>query len=229
MSEKQIRWFHETLGHPGISSLTHSLSELFPGQISKQQVSSAIGPCPECQFSKHSTQNYGILSGKIISPDPWLHIALDLYGPIDWKKNGQKVYILSMIDQCTRWCEFHTLRSISASKVSEAFLNSWLNRYPLPQKVITDNGKQFTSKIFKELLMRYNNKHQATIPYNPTSNSIIERIHGTLRDLLRINRHKPFESAAQLAANRLRTSFHQSLQTSHMALTLGCNKISPTI
>lgn len=229
LSDEKIQWTHRVLGHPGISSLTPTLTELFRSQVAKRQVAEAIRPCPECQFNKHSNQNYGILTGQIVSLEPWIHIALDIYGPIDWKKNGQKGYILSIIDQCTRWCEFKTLKSISASKISEAFQNAWLSRYPLPQKVTTDNGRQFVSNQFKNLLEQYNIKQHTIIPYNPTSNSIIERIHGTLGDLLRIYRNKSLENATQLAGNRLRTAFHHNLQTSPMSLALGCNKLDPTI
>ena len=58
-------------------------------------------------------------------------------------------------------------------EVRKIFEEHWLRKFPLPETVLTDNGKQFLSKSFKNLLLNFNRKYKKTLPYNPRGNAII--------------------------------------------------------
>ena len=48
-------------------------------------------------------------------------------------------------------------------------------------RIITDNGKQFTGREFKELIRLHGMTHVTTSPYYPQSNGKIERFHKTIK------------------------------------------------
>ncbi len=48
-------------------------------------------------------------------------------------------------------------------------------------RIITDNGKQFTGREFKELIRVHGMTHVTTSPYYPQSNGKIERFHKTIK------------------------------------------------
>jgi transposase InsO family protein len=60
----------------------------------------------------------------------------------------------------------------------DAFHNNWLCRYPRPIQVTFDNGSEFKS-VFKEMRDNLGTK------YNPQGNSVIERIHQVMGNMLR--------------------------------------------
>jgi len=62
------------------------------------------------------------------------------------------------------------LRSATAESLKKAFKEHIIARYGVPKIVITDNGVQFASKIFKSFLAEMGAKQQFTAPYTPQDN-----------------------------------------------------------
>ncbi len=78
---------------------------------------------------------------------------MDILGPFYLHCSDQRNYIISCIDDCSRkvaskWSE--RKRSTDVLDV----LEEWIMINGKPNKVMHDNGKQFTSKIFKHFLGR---------------------------------------------------------------------------
>ncbi len=60
-----------------------------------------------------------------------------------------------------------------------------VKKYEKPESVLTDNGKQFVSKVYNKFLEENGIKHRRTRPYNPKCNGKIERWFRTLKKLLK--------------------------------------------
>ena len=78
-------------------------------------------------------------------------VQMDILGPFYLRQSSQRNYIISCIDDCSRkvaskWSE--RKRSTDVLDV----LEEWIMVNGKPKKVMHDNGKQFTSKIFKHFL-----------------------------------------------------------------------------
>jgi transposase InsO family protein len=65
-----------------------------------------------------------------------------------------------------------------------AFYNNWLCRYPRPIQVTFDNSSKFKS-VFKEMCDNLGIQCRPTTSYNSQGNSIIERIHQVMGNMLR--------------------------------------------
>ena len=55
----------------------------------------------------------------------------------------------------------------------------------VPKEVLTDQGSQFTSRLFTNLCDRLKIKKIRSSPYHPQSNGALERFHGTLVPMLK--------------------------------------------
>jgi hypothetical protein len=66
----------------------------------------------------------------------------------------------------------------------DAFHNNWFCRYPRPMQGTFDNGSGFKC-VFKKMCDNLGIKCRLTTSYNPQGNSIIERIHHVLGNMLR--------------------------------------------
>ena len=98
------------------------------------------------------------------------------------------------------------------SHVTEQFKNSWLSRYPRPNRCVYDNGKEFIGSNFLRLLAQMGIKDVCTAVRNPQSNAICERMHQTIRDILRVVLHtnppQNMDDANQVMDNALATAMH---------------------
>ena len=63
--------------------------------------------------------------------------------------------------------------------------SEWLDRYPRPIRCIHDNGTEFTGEAFQELLRSYGVKAKTTTVKNPHANTIHERVHLLMAEMIR--------------------------------------------
>ena len=54
----------------------------------------------------------------------------------------------------------------------------------IPTQIKTDNGPVYVSRKMKRFFDYYKTKHVTDIPYNPTSQGVIERSNWTIKDIL---------------------------------------------
>jgi len=88
-----------------------------------------------------------------------------------------------MIDRLSKWTELVPLRSATAESLKKAFREPIIARYGVPKVVITDNGEQFASRIFKSFLAEMGISKQFTAPYTPQENST-ERANRTVKAMI---------------------------------------------
>ncbi len=83
----------------------------------------------------------------------------------------------------TRWPEAVPLRTVTATEVAEGIV-SIVSRTGIPQRILTDQGSVFTSRLMKELCEVLGCDAITTSPYRPQGNGVVERLHGTLKPML---------------------------------------------
>ena len=96
--------------------------------------------------------------------------------------------------------------------VTEQFENSWLSRYPRPNRCIYDNGKEFVGSDFVKLLAKMGIKDVCTAVLNQQSNAICEQMHQTIGDILGVVLHtnppQNTDDTNQVINNTLATAMH---------------------
>ena len=104
-------------------------------------------------------------------------------------ENICKFKALTCIDPVTNIVELIRISNKTMGHVAEQFSNSWLARYPRPNRCVYDNGKEFVGSEFLRLLAQMGIKDACIAVRNPQSNAICERMHQTIGDILRVVLH----------------------------------------
>ncbi|KAG0420205.1 Pol polyprotein, partial [Dictyocoela roeselum] len=144
-------------------------------------------------------------------------IALDIKGPINIKNfniedaEKDQFYILVITDLYSRFTEICFIWDVNSETVKLHFEEKWLKIYERPYKCLTDNGKQFLSIKFRTILKKYGITHIVTAPYNPTGNSIVERINKEIGLTLRISKNKNLLEIERNIWRRLNLNANSSL------------------
>jgi transposase InsO family protein len=96
---------------------------------------------------------------------------------------GRWYFFIGFIDAYTRYMVHWELLETASSSDVTAALASALKKYPgVKPRIVQDNGPQFKSKEFRELLKEKMLKDIKIRVYHPESNGKIERFHRSLRD-----------------------------------------------
>lgn len=109
-------------------------------------------------------------------------VHVDIIGPLPLCHGFR--YCLTFIDRFSRWPEAIPITDIQAETVCRAFLNEWVGRYGAPKKIVTDQGTQFESNVFTEMLHILGTQRERTSPYHPQANGLVERWHRTFKNAI---------------------------------------------
>ena len=109
---------------------------------------------------------------------PWSRIHVDFAGPME------DIYYLIVVDGYTKWPEVLRGKRPTAG-VAITFLHELFARFGVVDRLVSDNGTQFTSSDFKEFCDTFQIKHITTPPYHPRSNGLVERFVDTLKRALK--------------------------------------------
>ena len=95
---------------------------------------------------------------------------------------------LIVVDAYSKWPEVIRSSSTSTSETIKVLL-SLFARHGLPDKLVSDNGPQFTSDEFKEFVLNCGILHIKTAPYHPQTNGEAECFVQTFKNFVKRASH----------------------------------------
>ena len=99
-------------------------------------------------------------------------------------KEGKPLHPSPEYDYATQYLEVVPLRNITASRVAKALIDIFA-RHGIPEGILTDQGKNFTSALLGELYRLIGTRSLRTSPYHPQTDGLVERFNQTLKAMLR--------------------------------------------
>ncbi len=91
-------------------------------------------------------------------------------------------YLVAVLDGFSRYIVHWEIREAMKESDVQLVIQRAKEKFPeFSPRIITDNGKQFTGREFKELIRLHGMTHVTTSPYYPQSNGKIERFHKTIK------------------------------------------------
>ena len=170
-------------GHLGAKKTLEIFRERFKGIKEYTQCETIVKACPSCQKGTDYKQRKKA-TGHINSTRPWDLLSVDVVGPLPYTKEGYR-FILSIIDCFSRYTILVPLKDHTASSVSRALYEHVIGYFGVPRGILSDRGREFTGKIWEEMLQLLDVQPHKTSPYYPQGNGLIERMHRTLGNVLR--------------------------------------------
>ena len=128
------------------------------------------------------------------------------------------------------YCFVFGRKNKTAEEVSNNLEMTWLSRYPWPQIIQMDRGTEFTADFFKEMVKKdYGIRCKFITTRNPAANSIIERVHQVLGNLVRtfelqtnyLDEDEPWAGLLAAAAFAIRSTYHTMLKSTPGQLVYG--------
>uniref|UniRef100_A0A4W5NGU8 Gypsy retrotransposon integrase-like protein 1 n=1 Tax=Hucho hucho TaxID=62062 RepID=A0A4W5NGU8_9TELE len=176
---------HQWSGHLGITKTYDRVLRHFFWPGLKQDVARFCRTCHTCQITGKPNQ---VIPPAPLCPipvigEPFEHVVVDCVGPLPKTKSGNQ-FLLTVMCMATRYPEAIPLRRITAPVVSKALIK-FFSTFGLPKVVQTDQGTNFLSKLFKQVLKSLSVKHRVSSAYHPESQGALERWHQTLKSMLR--------------------------------------------
>ena len=141
-----------------------------------------IRGCTVCNKSK-GVGDGPVKMGRLSASRPLEMISIDFI-TVDKSSDGRDS-ILVITDIFTKFTKAVATRNQSALTVAKVILNEWIYNFGIPERIHSDQGRNFVSSLIKELCMLLCINQSKTTSYHPAGNGQTERMNRTLLSLLR--------------------------------------------
>ena len=193
----------------------------------RADVKAFISKCGFCLVHSPFTRDWRWLSLPIGTP--FEVVAADIFGPLRPTSRGNS-HILVLIDHHTRWVELVPMPEPTAELVAQAIFEQWISRWGVMRALLSDNGRQFTARLLRQLTDKFGIKRIFASPYNPRGNAIVESYMRSLKTALKLCVEvfqKDWDYALQAAALAYRSTPHTVTGLSPYFLVTGQEVVLP--
>ncbi|XP_068239313.1 uncharacterized protein [Palaemon carinicauda] len=176
---------HTAESHLGISKTYKRLLDDYYWPGMKADVKHHIESCHPCQVTGKPNQKIppAPLVPITVPNSPFEKVIVDCVGPLP-KTKKQNEYILTLLCPTTRFPLAVPIKNISARTIIVNLLKIF-TIFGFPKELQRDQGTNFTSDLFKQTLKQLNISHIFASAYHPQTNGALERVHQTIKNLLR--------------------------------------------
>ena len=171
-----------TATHLGGQALWRLFSDRYSHKAGRRICIEVAQSCPQCQRGS----DYGHrqkTTGTIESKGPWDTLSVDIVGPLPADRRQE--FIIVFVDCYSRFTILLPASNHTADTVSEALLRHVVPYFGTPRRHLSDRGREFMSEVWEKLTTTLGIQRVLTSPYHPEGNSINERSHRTMNNMLR--------------------------------------------
>ena len=89
-----------------------------------------------------------------------------------------------VVDQFSRWVECYALSDQTAERIARTLVSEFIVRFGFPLELHRDQGRNFESRMFKEVCDLLKIVKTMTTSYRPSANGQVERMNRTILQIL---------------------------------------------
>lgn len=215
--------------HLGVAKTKNRIQQKYYWPGIPLDVDYYVKKCSICKQSKpRNSPPQGLMSQFKDANRPWQMISLDLMGPFPSSSN-QNTMLLVICDWFTKFPILVPLRRATSRKVCDVLEKQVFLIYNVPEVVIADNGPQFISNDFKNLMSKYGiQKLWYNSRYHP-QNNFTERTNKTIGSAIRsyiIDNHRHWDKYLPEITLAIRTAVHEITGYTPFFLNFGREYVS---
>jgi len=149
----------------------------------KSDVSLELRRCVECaQYHRGKAPRQTPLR-PFNAGEPFDVVSVDITGKYP-KSSRANEYTVTVVDIFPKSAEAYPVRTHTAPVVAKVLIDNFFSRFGMPRRILTDQGKEYGSILFKELCEKMGIQKIRTLPYQPSTNGCIERFHRKLNSMI---------------------------------------------
>ncbi|WVZ69477.1 hypothetical protein U9M48_018253 [Paspalum notatum var. saurae] len=172
-------------GHSGFLVTYRRIKQLFYWPQMKKMIRDWVQSCTVCLQAKPDRSRYPGLLQPLPTPDhAWQIISMDFIEGLPRSKGSNCIFVV--VDKFSRYAHFIPLsHPFTALSIATAFLDNVYKLHGMPQSIMSDRDRIFTSNLWRELFRLSGTKLCMSSSYHPQTDGQTERVNQCLETFLR--------------------------------------------
>ena len=171
-----------TGAHQGINRTAKLMASSYFWLGWRRDVANYVRGCKTCQ-QRNNPGHRDLPKMHVHSAGPNDLVAMDTQGPLNTTTEG-KQYILVIQDLFTKFVQTVALKDTTAESVAAAFIQHWVTVFGPPNRLLTDNGANFATAWWEDMLTLLKIQKLWTSPYRPQTDGTVERFNRTVTNMI---------------------------------------------
>jgi hypothetical protein len=172
-------------GHSGFPVTYSRIKQLFYWPGMKAFIKKFVAACEVCHKAKPDRSRYpGLLQPLPVPQQAWQSISLDFIEGLP--RSNTYDTVLVVVDRLTKYGHFIPLHHpFTALKVAQRFMDTVYRLHGMPESIVSDRDRVFTSTLWKELFRLSDTQLLMSSSYHPQTDGQTERVNQCLETFLR--------------------------------------------
>uniref|UniRef100_A0A670HKZ8 Gypsy retrotransposon integrase-like protein 1 n=1 Tax=Podarcis muralis TaxID=64176 RepID=A0A670HKZ8_PODMU len=212
-----------TAGHFGQHKTMWLVTREFWWPKVREDVREYVRGCDQCQRAKGERRVPAGLLEPLPTPErPWEAVSIDFM--TDLPKSKGKTAIMVVVDLLTKMCHFVACsHAVTVEETAKLFVEHIFRLHGAPLRVVSDRGKQFTSRFWRKLMSLLHVEVNFSTARHPETNGQAERANGILQQYLRCY----VKDKNRREGETIRVGNQVWLSTQGLPFKGGCKKLRP--
>jgi transposase InsO family protein len=176
---KVLHQLHDDIGHPGRDRTLALVQVRFYWPGYTRDIENYVKQCFRCMCRKAQNPKASIVP--IITSRPLELVCMD-YLLVEPSQGYE--HLLVITDHFTKFSRVIPTKNESAKTTAKVLLESFINLYGYPERLHSDQGRNFESSLIQEICNLSGIAKSRTTPYHPQGNGSCEKFNSTLLGLL---------------------------------------------
>ena len=173
---------HWSVGHQGQDQTLSPMKERFWWPGMSWALVLAVSNCGCCKQFEAKPQIPGMQPIICTEPMELVHVRMEVTVATQEKPVVKNVLVV--VDHFTQYVQAFVTQNQTAQTTARVLYNEYFLVFGFPQRLMSDQGTGFTSKVIQVMCSLLGIEKIRTMPYHPQSNGSAKRVHQTLQQMI---------------------------------------------
>ena len=159
---------HHDAGHQGKKRMESLISDQFWWSGVFEDVNRAVQNCKQCQLYGGREEKAPKLPMMVMAPLQLVHLDFTSFETTTNLNESPKFkHILVIVDPFTRYTRAYVTKDQKVSTAAKILYEGFISIFGAPKRILTDQGKAFTSEVVEQLCSQIGISQSTTTAYHP--------------------------------------------------------------